>query len=58
MQQKVNELEKIIALTDDIRGHPDIHIDERLKEYREVVLELTGYLRREKLLKSDMSKRV
>jgi hypothetical protein len=47
LQQKVNELEKIIALTDDIRGHPDKPIDERLQEYREVVLELTGYLRRE-----------
>ena len=47
MQQKVNELEKIIALTDDIRGHTDAPIDERLQEYREVVLELTGYLRRE-----------
>jgi len=47
LQQKVNDLEKIIALTDDIRGHLDEPIDERLQEYREVVLELTGYLRRE-----------
>jgi hypothetical protein len=47
LQQKVKELEKIIALTDDIRGHPDAPLDERLQKYRELVLDLTGYLRRE-----------
>jgi hypothetical protein len=47
LQQKVKELEKIIALNDDIRGHTDAPLDERLHNYRELVLDLTGYLRRE-----------